>query len=159
MNLENPVTVVGDEAGSVINPTRNPLKGYIKVIQNRAIFDNNGSFRFKPVSAIIHGTIDDLKKLSYRAGEEIEGKIVIEEQLQPFNPNNPDYHIKKAGDTGIICSIAGNPIYRRTLYTDSLSAEDTLIQHDNVDELRAAYNLQQESVSDESASASEDFEL
>jgi len=155
----NPVRVVGDEAGSVIHPTRNPLRGYVKVVQDRPLFDNRGHVRIQTVSAIIHGTYDDLGKLDYKAGEKIEGKIIVQESLEPFNPNNPDYHIKKAGDTNIICKVGEKPIYRRTLYTEVRSKEDNLIQHDNVDELRAAYSLQQESISNKSASASEDFEL
>ena len=153
-----PVRVVGDEAGSVIHPTRNPLRGYVKVVQDRPMFDDRGHVRMQTISAIIHGTHEDLNKLDYKAGEKIEGKIIVLESLIPFNPNNPDYHIKKAGGV-TVCKVGDKPIYRKTLYTEVMSKEDNLIQHDNVDELRAAYNLQQESISNESSSASEDFEL
>jgi hypothetical protein len=47
--------------------------------------------------------------------------------------------LKIAGDTGIICSVEGQPIYRKTIYSSASNAEDVLIKHDNVDELRTAF--------------------
>jgi hypothetical protein len=59
--------------------------------------------------------------------------------MAPFNAKNPERDLKIAGETGIICSVAGAPIYRKTVYSASANAEDVLIKHDNVDQLRAAY--------------------
>ena len=53
---------------------------------------------------------------------------------------NPERDYKIAGQTGIICRQAGAPIYRRTKYVPTPNAADgTMIEHDNVEELRAAY--------------------
>jgi hypothetical protein len=73
-------------------------------------------------------------------GQELPGKILIKESLEPFSSKNPERDLKVAGDTGIVCRLEGNPIYRRTYYSVSSNAEDTFIQHDNVEELRAAYD-------------------
>jgi hypothetical protein len=47
--------------------------------------------------------------------------------------------LKIAGETGVVCTLGGLPIYRRTKFSFAGNAEDMLIKHDNVDELRAAY--------------------
>jgi hypothetical protein len=73
----------------------------------------------------------------------LDGKIVVEESLEPFNKKNPERDLKVAGETGIVCTIGGLPIYRRTKFTFNANATDTAtIQHDNVEELRAAYAAQ-----------------
>jgi hypothetical protein len=61
---------------------------------------------------------------------QLPGKIIVKESLEPFNPENPDKNLKIAGDTGIICNIGGQPIYRDTFYSPSETAEDILIMHD-----------------------------
>jgi hypothetical protein len=99
--------------------------------------------RARPVNALIHGTVEDLKLAGYRAGQELPGTVVIQESLEPFNEKNPERDLKIAGKTGIICSVEGNPIYRKTVYSPFSNAEDTLIQHDNVEALREAYTAEQ----------------
>ena len=43
-----------------------------------------------------------------------------------------------AGDTGIVCCVDGQPIYRKTFFTKDQTAEDVLIAHDNGDAIREA---------------------
>ena len=62
--------------------------------------------------------------------------------MTPFNEKQPEKDLKIAGDTGIVCKFEGSPIYRKTQYTLASNAEDVLIKHDNVEELRAAYAIQ-----------------
>lgn len=133
------VTVIGNEQGAVINQSANPEYGYVRVMQTRTMFDENGFLRARKVYALIPGRIEELEMAGFRAGQELPGQIIVRESLTPFNEDNPERDLKVAGNTGIVCSVEGQPIYRKTQYTASSNAEDTLIQHDNVEELRAAY--------------------
>jgi hypothetical protein len=139
------VKVVGDAQGNVINQSSNPLYGHVKVVQIRTVFDDKGFMRARPVNALIHGTVEDLQMAGYYAGQELPGKVIINESLESFNDKNPERDLKIAGKTGIICSVEGNPIYRKTVYSPFANAEDTLIQHDNVEALREAYEAEQAS--------------
>lgn len=134
------VKVIANENGAVINQsTNNPEYGYVKIVQVRTLFDDNGFLRAKPVNALIQGRVEELELAGFYAGQELPGKICIKESLTPFNEKAPERDLKMAGQTGIVCSFEGQPIYRKTTYSASSNAEDTLVQHDNVDELRAAY--------------------
>jgi hypothetical protein len=134
------VTVIGNEQGQVINVSaNNPEYGYIRVVQTRTMFDESGFLRARKVYALIPGRVEELEMAGFRANQELNGQIIVKESLTPFNETDPERDLKMAGDTGIVCSVEGQPIYRRTQYTASSNAEDTLIQHDNVEELRAAY--------------------
>ena len=68
--------------------------------------------------------------------------------------------MKVAGETGIVCTFGGLPIYRRTKYSLDGLATDSLIKHDNVEELRAAYaNSQRANTSALQNAAGQDFNL
>ena len=140
--MNSKVKVLADENGVVINQSANPDYGYIRVEQAKTIIDDNGFLRRKNVSAVVPGLITDLQANGYYAGQEIPGNVVIVESLEPFNKKNPERDYKIAGDTGIICKLEGSPIFRKTVYTLAANAEDTLVKHDNVAELRAAYATQ-----------------
>jgi hypothetical protein len=134
------VTVIGNEQGQVINVSaNNPEYGYIRVVQTRTMFDESGFLRARKVYALIPGRVEELEMAGFRANQELNGQIIVKESLTPFNENDPERDLKIAGDTGIVCSVEGQPIYRRTQFAASSNVEDTLIQHDNVEELRAAY--------------------
>lgn len=139
--MNSKVVVLADEAtGAVVNVSQNNSEyGYIRVQQVRTMIDDNGFLRRKPVSALIPGTVDELKASGFFAGQELDGKIIVEESLEPFNEKNPERDLKIAGETGIVCTLGGLPIYRRTKMSFDGSASDTLIKHDNVEQLRAAY--------------------
>jgi hypothetical protein len=137
------VKVIGDATGNVINQSaNNPEYGYVRVEQIKTVFDENSFLRRKAVSALIHGYMDDLKAEGYFAGQELPGKVVVIETIKPFSEKNPSQGIKHAGNTGIVCTIEGLPIYRKTIYSDNSSAEDVLVKHDNVDAIRNAFNLE-----------------
>ena len=46
--------------------------------------------------------------------------------------------ITNTGDTGIICAVDGQPIYRKTFFVADANAEDVLIAHTNGDAIREA---------------------
>ena len=142
--MNSKVRVLADATtNAVVNMSENPKYGYIRVEQVRNVVDDKGFWRRKPISAIVPGMLDELQAEKFYAGQELPGKIVIKESLTPFNDKTPERDLKIAGDTGIVCKFEGNPIYRKTVYTLASNAEDVLIKHDNVDELRAAYSASQ----------------
>jgi hypothetical protein len=156
--MNSKVFVVADETGAVITVSENnPEYGYVRVEQTRTMIDDNGFIRRKLMSALIAGTVEDLTAMNLYGGQALDGKIVIEESLNPFNKKNPERDLKVAGETGIVCTLGGLPIYRRTKFSFNPAASDSpSIQHDNVEELRAAYAAQ---ASKEAIQPSEDFTI
>ena len=106
---------------------------------------------------MIQGHIEDLKSEGYFSGQELSGKIVVLEALTPFNKKNPERDIKQAGNTGIVCTVDGQPIYRKTLYTIISNVTDQLIKHDNTAQMKAAYDNAKGSAVN--ASASDEFNI
>ena len=158
--MNSKVIVLSDETtNAVVNVSKNnPEYGYIRVQQVRTMIDDNGFLRRKPVSALIPGTLDELTQSGFFAGQQLDGKIVVEESLAPFNEKAPERELKIAGETGIVCTLEGEPIYRRTKFSFDTSSNDILIKHDNTEELRAAYNVGKSSAIDK-ARESDDFSI
>jgi hypothetical protein len=134
--------VAADAAGSVINKSENnPEYGYVRLEQTRLVINENTNFvEPKTLSVLIHGTVENLKKSGFYAGQELPGVIAIRESIEPFNKTNPERDLKVAGSTGIVCTVNGQPIYRKTVYSQTSSTEDVLVKHDNTEQLRAAYD-------------------
>lgn len=136
--MNNEVKVTAGEGGAVIiQSTKNTDFGYIRVEQNRTAIGTDGWVDTKVLSALIRGTIKNLRALNFTEGQVLPGKIRIVEQLEPFNHANPEKDYKIAGQTGIICSYEGQPIYRNSFYSDDPSSLDTLVKHDNADTIKA----------------------
>ena len=142
------VKITADNAGNVIIPSsNNPEWGYIRVEQEKVVFDDQGFVRKKKVSALIAGVINDLKCLNWTANQMVEGHVIFKEQLFPFNKKDPERDYKIAGKTGIVCCINNSPIYRKTFYTPLDDPRNTYIiddfgdicKHTNSDEIKAAY--------------------
>lgn len=131
------VTVAADKNGNIIGVSENnPEYGWIRVEQHVRVINDRGWLRNAKRSALIKGKVQDLVDCNYQLGEEIPGKIIVVESLKPFNPENPDRDLKIAGDTGVICRIDDQPIYRQTFFTSNVNAEDDLIMHSNTEEIR-----------------------
>jgi hypothetical protein len=139
--MNSTVKVVADATtGAVVKISdNNPDFASVKVEQTRMVIGNNNFIERKNVSALLQGSTVDLQLMGFYAGQELPGTIVIEESLTPFNKKTPERDLKVAGDTGIVCTVGGQPIYRRAVYTSASNAQDTLIKHDNVEQLRSAY--------------------
>jgi hypothetical protein len=154
--MDGKTIVLGNSTGGVIHTSKNSEYGFIRVEQERSLFDSKGFLRRKSVSALIPGTIEDLKKAGFYEGQELPGKIVIVEQTEPFSKTNPDMDLKVAGQTGIICTKNGKKIYRKHFYTIFTDADDEMIQHTNGEDISEAY------VAEKKVSAlrpSEEFDL
>lgn len=145
--MDSKVIVVADATtGSVVNVSQNnPEYGWIRVKQTKVMTDETGFLRRREVSAVVPGLLADLKAMNLHANQEIEGKIVIEESLTPFNEQDPQKDLKVAGTTGIACTLEGAPIYRRTRFTFTMTAINVLVKHDNFAELKSAYATQKAS--------------
>lgn len=141
--MDGKTIVLGNGTGGVIHTSKNNEYGYIRVEQERSLFDSKGFLRRKQVSALIPGTIDDLQKAGFYEGQELPGKVVIVEQTTAFNVSKPDLDLKVAGQTGIICTKDGKKIYRKHFYTVFTDAEDQLIQHTNGEDITEAYMSEQ----------------
>ena len=137
------VTVTADKkTGQAIAQSGSPNFGYVRVEQLRSIVDDNGWLKNVSVAALILGKLSDLKEAGYTAGQELEGRIQIKEQLTPFNKKDPTKDQKIAGKTGIVCMVDDQPIYRKAFYSQDAEAKDVLIAHTNVEAIKAAYAKQ-----------------
>jgi len=116
------------------------------------IIDERGFARKKRVSALIPGTVQDLKGFGWNASEQVEGKIIIKESTTPFNSEDPERDYKIAGKTGIVCTIDDEPIYRKAFFTFDLRAGDTTLAHTNSEHIKAAYAASSEEVENSSSS-------
>ena len=158
----NKVTVCGNASGSIITPSKtNPDYGTIRVEQVRMTIDEGGFARAKKLSALIPGTITDLRAFGWVPNQEVEGKVIFKEQLKAFNKKEPERDYKEAGKTGVICTFQGSPIYRKTFYNPSSQAEDSLLKdeegnlitHDNKEEIKAAYEALRQNANVETETA------
>ena len=141
--MQNFVNVIGDEMGNVITPSSNNDEyGYVRVEQKAATINTEGWVKVSKRSAIIKGKIEDLKQFGFQKDKTIPGKIIVKESFVPFNIINPERDLKYAGDTGVVCRVDDQPIYRKTVYSTSSNATDITIQHTNIDELKEAYIAQ-----------------
>jgi len=147
MNSKVKVTAEEVTGNVVVVSKNNPEWGHIRVEQSRTMIDDNGFARKRNISALIHGTVEDLKSFKWVNGQEVPGKIIAKESLEPFNYNQAERDYKIAGKTGIVCCQDGQPIYRKTFYTLNSSAEDVLVAHNNIEDIRAAYSTSNEEVS------------
>ena len=137
------VVVAADKNGNVIGvSTNNPEYGYVRIEQTSVTINNDGWLRNSKRSALLKGKMEDLLALNLKEGQELPGKIVVVESLTPFNPANPDRDLKIAGDTGIICRVDDQPIYRQTFYTMNPNAYDELITHNNSEEIKDVMSAQ-----------------
>ena len=139
--MNSTVKIVADATtGAVVKISDNkPEFSSVRLEQVRTVIGNNNFIERKVVSTLLQGDTADLTAMGFYAGQELPGTIVIEESLTPFNKKNPERDLKIAGETGIVCRVGDQPIYRRTVYSTASNAQDTLIKHDNVEQLRSAY--------------------
>ena len=139
------VRVTADINGNVIGVSQNnPEYGYVRVEQSVTQISEAGWLKPVKRSALIKGKVEDLAQAGFVEGHELSGKIIVKESLTPFNPENPDKDLKIAGQTGVVCRIDDQPIYRQTFYTSNQEAFDELITHDNTSEIREVQIAQKE---------------
>ena len=139
------VTVVHDNGMIIRQSKNNPEYGFVVLRQSRTIIQSNqtnpknvGWLKTQNMTTLLKGKLDELKSLEFTKDTVLPGKIVVKESTTPFSEENPDQHLKIAGNTGIVCCIHGQPIYRITYYTTDVNEQDEFVNHDNGDSIRAA---------------------
>lgn len=129
-NNEGKVFVANEKIGKDGN-----VYGYIRVAQT--IVDLSGAFaRTKVISAlkpISHADYEKAKDFLV-AGTEMSGKIVRLESLT----QEQGYQPKMGGDSGVACTVNGQPIFQTTKLDSTGLESDVLIAHDNGAEISAA---------------------
>tara|TARA_R110002051_G_scaffold294404_1_gene359686 strand:- start:7468 stop:8043 length:576 start_codon:yes stop_codon:yes gene_type:complete len=137
--MQNLVNIIADDMGNVVRQSStNSEFGYVRLQQRRITFGVNGWVKSSNVSTLIHGKLEDLQEMKLNANETLAGKIIIKEQLDSFSTSDPDRDYKYAGDTGIVCCVDGQPIYRKTFFVPDTTAEDVLLAHTNSADIREA---------------------
>tara|TARA_R110000868_G_C10596800_1_gene740086 strand:- start:141 stop:608 length:468 start_codon:yes stop_codon:yes gene_type:complete len=118
--------------------TNNPEFGYIRVEENGAVsFGNGGWLNSSSKTALIKGKTADLQtfinKNNVRAGYELSGQIVIIEQTTPFYAGQQP-KINPSTSEVLYVTVAGikTPIYRQTEFTQDMTRQDSMLQHENV---------------------------
>jgi hypothetical protein len=135
--MNTKVLVTADDQGNVIGVSKNnPEFGYIRVEQTLPTVSDKGWLKISKRSALIKGRVEELMLLGYTQGQVLPGTIVVKESLEPFNNENPGRDLKFAGDTGVVCRIDDQPIYRQSFYTTNPNSFDELISHNNTDEIK-----------------------
>lgn len=158
--MQNKVQIIPDDLGSVIRVSQNNSEfGHVRLQQERVTFGNTGWVNRKTVSTLLHGKVEDLREMGIQNMKELPGKIVIRESLEPFNSTDPDRDLKIAGDTGIICCQDGQPIYRKTMYTADVNAEDVLVAHNNSEAIREANGNSSTATKLKAATVSQAFDV
>jgi hypothetical protein len=133
------VNVSSNEDGGVITLSKNnPEFGFIRLTQRRLVINKKGWVNMKELSALVQADIETLKSLEWVANQKLVGNIVIKESLEPFNNEYADKDLKVAGDTGIVCCLDGQPIYRKCFYDPTGNDPDSLVQHNNSVEIKSA---------------------
>lgn len=133
------VEIVPNEHGAKIRVSaNNPEYAHVLLVQNKTWIAPSGWVRQRRMSTLLNGKTEVIKELGLGKKKYLPGQIVIKEQLEPFQSNDPDRDIKYAGDTGVICCKEGEIIYRKCFYDSSGLDTDVLIAHTNGDAIREA---------------------
>ena len=158
--MQNQVNIVADDMGNVIRQSQsNPEYGYVRLQQNRVTIGANSWVKNSNRSTLLLGKIEDLQALNLKANETLPGKIIVKESVEPFSSTDPDRDLKYAGDTGIICAVDGQPIYRKSFFTADMNAEDVLVAHDNGHAIREANGMDTKVKAKSQATPAEAFGL
>jgi hypothetical protein len=140
--MQNKVNIVADDMGNIIRQSSNNAEfGHIRLEQQTVTFGNTGWVKSSNRTTLLHGKMDDLQSLNLNESTPLNGKIIVKESVTPFSNNDPDRDLKIAGETGIICSVDDQPIYRKTFFVADITAQDVLIAHTNGDAIREANGL------------------
>ena len=140
--MQNKVNIVADDMGNIIRQSSNNAEfGHIRLEQQTVSFGNTGWVKSSNRTTLLHGKMDDLQSLNLNESTPLNGKIIVKESVTPFSNNDPDRDLKIAGETGIVCSVDDQPIYRKTFFVADVTAQDVLIAHTNGDAIREANGL------------------
>src|SRR3990172_7650386 len=146
--MKKVIVSAGPDGSPIVVSKDSPAYGSVRVEQERHVISETGWLKIKSVSALILGSVEELKRAGYEAGQELEGKIVIRESLSSFNPKNPEKDLKIAGNTEITCMVGDKPIYRKAFYSQNPDAQDVLVAHTNSEVIKAKHASMQKETAD-----------
>ena len=156
--MQSKVNIIADDKGNVVRQSNtNAEFGHVRLVQTRVTFGNSGWVKKSNISTLLHGKLEDLQEMGLESMEFLPGKIIIKEQLEAFSANDGKRDYKMAGDTGIICCVDGQPIYRKTFFVADTTAQDVLVAHDNSEAIKEANGLGTTKVVEETKTTAEDF--
>lgn len=146
MAKQGKVTIVQDDMGNTIRVSKNnPEYGHVVLSQEDTMFTQTGWIKKITKSTLLHGTVEDLKDEKQLKNKTLQGSIYVVESFKPFSTDNPDYDLKMAGSTGVICKGTDTetgemnmPIYRKSYYDPTGTMVDNLVPHTNSQEIREA---------------------
>lgn len=146
MAKQGKVTIVQDDMGNTIRVSKNnPEYGHVVLSQEDSMFTQTGWIKKVTKSTLLHGTVEDLRDEKQLKNKTLQGSIYIVESFKPFSTDNPDYDLKMAGSTGVICKGTDTetgemnmPIYRKSYYDPTGTMVDNLVPHTNSQEIREA---------------------
>lgn len=135
------IKIVTGRGGKIIHQNTNG-NHFIQLQQTVVHIQDTGFVRSSHRNFLVKGNLSDLQALEWDKDTQLEGNIVVEESLKPFNEKSPEYDLKFAGDTGVVCTLDGSPIYRRTIWDPYGELADTLVKHNNQEEIIQASSNQ-----------------
>ena len=136
------VRVTADANGNIIGVyDSNPELGWVRVEQTVSVINDRGWLKRTKRSGFIKGKVEELAEENYQPGQELPGRIIVKESFVPFNEKNPESELKIAGDSGVICRVDDQPIYRQSFYVTNENAQDELIMHTNSSEIKEVLNV------------------
>ncbi len=106
--MNNLVTVRKNEDGTFISKTKNKDIGFV-IYEQKAVELRNGWYADKSLSALVLGPIALLESMDH--SKPLTGKIIVREQLEPFNDKDLTYKLKYAGDSKVVCMKGDKPIF------------------------------------------------
>lgn len=107
--------------------------GYLRVESETHEFSESGIVNMRKRSCLIKGPLEVLNSLKYTAEQQLSGKIVYVDSLQPTNPMNLDQDklINPKTQQGI--TSGGKQVYRTAFYDASGTKADVKLEYDKVD--------------------------
>ena len=138
---ENLVEIVPNDLGAKIRvSTNNPEFAHVLLRQQKTVISPKGWVNSKTVHALLHGKVESIQDIGIANRDYLPGQIVVKESTTPFNLENPDMDLKRAGsgDDALICARHGEPIYRKGFYDATMLEVDEFVSHTNSEEIRNA---------------------
>ena len=140
MSKTNVVKVIANKEGNALTVSpKNPEYGWVAVESIQPTF-SEGFMRLGRRVAFIAGTVKDLQAFGFTVNQELPGKIVVKEGLEPLNAGDATIGIKypnaAAKAQGLSCMVDDQPVYRKSFYTTNGEATDVLVAHNNGDRIR-----------------------
>ena len=138
---ENLVEIVPNDLGAKIRvSTNNPEFAHVLLRQQKTVISPKGWVNSKTVHALLHGKVESIQDIGIANKDYLPGQIVVKESTTPFNLENPDMDLKRAGsgDDALICARHGEPIYRKGFYDPTMLEVDEFVAHTNSEDIRNA---------------------